>query len=530
MNRPLSELPHDVESLQQMLAEQWTVIAEQSQKLTQKQDRIAYLEEQLRLLSQRHFGRRSEGHREQLELQLFNEAEVVADQAPVAEEPPPITVNGHQRPRRTPRQLPKDLPRVDVPHELSEAEQQCTACGQPLQRIGEEVSEQLAVIPQQYYVIRHIRGKYACSCQACIRTAALPAQPLPGSQASATLLAHTMVAKYHDGLPLYRQEAQAARVGLELPRAKLARWLIATAPLLQPLYNLLQDSLFGYDIVQTDDTGIQVLKEAGRSPSTSSYLWIRRGGSPEQPVVRVDYAPSKSGETAYGLLSECHGYVVCDGASNLKLSIARNNLLPVYCNDHARRKFAEILKSSPLREKARHWAAAKAIGYYKQLYRLERDIAELSPEQKRQQRQSRAGPLWDEFLAWARQIQNDGVHHRRTREALAYLLDHADGLRRYCEDGRLPISNIRSEHVAKTIAVARKNFLFADTPGGAHASAMIYSLLETAKANGQSVYQYLAVLLDTLPKATGLADYEALLPWNLNPTAVAQRYAELPKP
>jgi transposase len=530
MNWPVSALPDDVESLQRLLVEKLTVIDEQSRTLAQKQERIVYLEEQLRLRNQRQFGRRSEQHREQLELQLFNEAELLVDQTPATEESPPITVSGHQRHRRTPRQLPADLPRVDVQHELSEAEQQCTDCGQPMQRIGEEVSEQLAVIPQQYYVIRHVRGKYACSCHACIRTAALPAQPLPGSQASALLLAHTMVAKYHDGLPLYRQETQAARSGLDLPRAKLARWLIASVPLLRPLYNLLQDTLFGYDIVQTDDTGIQVLKEAGRSATAASYLWIRRGGPPQQPVVLVDYAPSKSGETAYGLLSECHGYLVCDAASNLNLSIARNGLLPVYCNDHARRKFAEVLKSSPSQEKARHWVATKAIGYYQQLYRLEREIAELAPEQKYQHRQARAGPVWDAFLTWAQQIYTDGVSHRRTREALAYLLTHAEGLRRYCEDGRLPISNIRSEHVAKTIAVARKNFLFADTPGGATASAMIYSLLESAKANGQPVYQYMAVLLAALPGATELADYEALLPWNLTPATVMQRYAELPKP
>ena len=524
-----TSLPDDVDRLKHKMLEQQTLLDQHCQIITRKQTRIEQLFELLRLLRQQHFGRRSEKHIDQLELQLFNETELLTSLPEEAQEEPTIRVGAHERKRKPPRALPADLPRVDVIHDLSDAEKHC-ACGQGLELIGEESSEQLAVIPQQFYVIRHVRLKYACSCQHCIRTASLPAQPLPGSQASAQLLAHTVVSKFHDGLPLYRQEKMAARVGLELARGKLARWLIELTPVLQPLYNLLQETLFGYDIAQTDETGIQVLKEAGREAQSKSYLWIRRGGPPDRPVVLVDYSPSKSGETAYGLLSEFQGYLVSDAASNIQVSVARNALIPVYCNDHARRKFAEVLKSAPNSEKTKHWIASKAMAYYKQLYRIEREIKELSTEQRYQQRQLRAVPIWESFLEWAERVYSAGVAHQRTRKALAYLIGHAKELRRYCDDGRLPISNIRSEHVAKTIAVARKNFLFADTPAGAKASAMLYSMLESAKANGHNTHHYMAVVLTELPLAISVDDIEALLPWNLTPERASQRYAQLPAP
>jgi hypothetical protein len=386
------------------------------------------------------------------------------------------------------------------------------------------------VIPQQYYVIRHLRKKYACACKGCLRTATMPKQPLPATGASPQLLAQVMVAKYFDGLPLYRQEKIARRDGLDLPRAKLARWMIDGATVFQPLYNLIQEVFFSYDIAMSDDTGIQVLKEDGRRAENKSYLWIRRGGPPEKPVVLVDYSPSKSGETAYGLLSEFHGYLVCDAASNFNQSVRRNGLVTVWCNDHARRRFHSVVVGFEDQEAAKQSIAQQGIDHYRELYRIEREIKDLSPQEKYAVRQKRAVPLWDVFIEWATTLQVQGVAHEGTRDALSYLLNHADGLRRYCDDGRLPISNILSEHVAKTIALARKNFLFADTPAGAVSSARIYSLLESAKANGHHPQRYLSVVLTELPNATTVADIEALLPWNLTPGVVAERYAAYPTP
>lgn len=223
--------------------------------------------------------------------------------------------------------------RVDVVHDLPEQDKHCV-CGSPLQPIGEDVHEQLCVIPQQYYVLRHRKLKYGCRCKAGIRSAVLHKQPIPGSQASPALFAYIMVSKFLNGLPLYRLEQMAKREGLDLPRAKLARWMIQGSTVFTPIINYCVDTLFSHDICWSDDTRIQVLKETGRSPENQSALWIRRGGPPDKPVVLVDYAVSKSGKTAYQLLSDFNGSLVCDCATNFNLAVNENKLTPVLCNDH----------------------------------------------------------------------------------------------------------------------------------------------------------------------------------------------------
>jgi transposase len=369
-----------------------------------------------------------------------------------------------------------------------------------------------------------------------MRTASMPVQPLPGSQASPQMMAHVMVSKFHDGLPLYRQEKMAKREGLDLDRSKLARWTIEGSKHFQAIWNCLQDSFYSYDIALADETGIQVLKEQGRKPENKSYLWIRRGGPPDKPVVLVDYSPSRASVVASGLLEHFKGYLVVDGYTGYNAAVRKNQLLPVYCNDHARRKFVDVVNSltkdlgEQAKEASKNWIASQAIELYKGIYRIESMIKQMPPDKKYAERQRLAVPLWETFMMWAKRMQVEGVAHKPTRKALAYLINHSEGLRRYCDDGRLPISNIQAEHVAKSIAVPRKNFLFADTPAGAQASAMIYSLLETAKINGQHPQRYLSVLLSEIPNAIRAEDIEALLPWNITPEEINRRYATYPVP
>lgn len=505
-------------------------ISRQHKSITLKDAHIKALEHRLLTLNVRQFGKSSEKNPDQFD--FFNEAELLAgldtgdaadDEGDDSAEP----AGPNKRKPRKSRKLPEHLPRVEVVYDLLDEDKRCE-CGKTMLCIGNETLEQLGVIPQQFYVIAHLRLKYACACKGCIRIAAMPAQPLPASAASAPLVAHSMVSKFHDGLPLYRQEKMAGREGLDLSRAKLARWHIGGARGLQPIFNLLQDALASYDIAQSDATGIQVLKENGRSPESASYLWIRRGGPPDKPVVLVDYSPSHSGAVAHGLLEDFHGYLVCDAAPVFNEPARRNGLVLSLCNDHARRKFREALVNLDKSKASKGSIAAGAIKRYRALYLLERRLKALEPEQRHRERQKVAVPLWDDFIAWATKLQAEGVAHAPTRAALAYLLNHAEGLRRYCDDGRLPISNIAAEHVAKTIAVARKNFLFADTPAGARSSGLIYSVLESARANGHHAQRYMAVLLAELPNAREVADIEALLPWNLTPDEVARRYATYP--
>lgn len=330
-----------IDELRQALAKSEHLRERQSVLLLGKERIIDKLEQQLAMLAQRHWGVSSEKHPGQGVLALFNEAELAAtdedaDEDEQAQEPANKN-NAPPKARRRRRVLPDHLERVRITYELDDA-QRHSDCGQALVAIGEEITEQLGVLPSQQFVIQHVKIKYACPCKGCgVKTASMPPQPLPGSQASALLLAHTMVSKFHDGLPLYRQERMAARMGLDLPRSKLARWLIDGSALLQPLYNLMEDVFFSYDIAMSDDTGIQVLKEDGRSPHSRSALWIRRGGAPETPVVLVDYNRSKGAKAISPLLEEFHGYLVCDAAPTFNAIVAKNDLKLVLCNDHARR-------------------------------------------------------------------------------------------------------------------------------------------------------------------------------------------------
>jgi len=528
----LQKQQREIDSLHTTLSRKDKTLASRDKKLLKKDDTIRQLEERLRALLSQRFGKSSEKFNPD-QFHLFNEAELLAELNPVeTPDPAEIEIKGHQRKKhKSSHALPAHLPRVDVVHDLDEDQKWCD-CGKALEEIDEKIHEQLAVVPKQYYVIRHRRKKYACNCKQCIRTASMPAQPLPSSQASAQVIADTMVSKYRMGIPLYRQEKAAARDNVALPRGKLARWIIDSSELFQPVLNLLIDTFFSYDIAQSDDTGIQVLKEPGRSPHNQSALWIRRGGPPDKPVVLVDYAASKSGQTAYGLLSEFRGTLVCDGASNFNLAVRENRLKVALCNDHARRRFKRVFDqlSKEDRQGAAGSVAAEGVLRYKALYKIEKQIKSLSVEQKVAARQLEALPLWESFIDWAKQTQAQGVRHPGTRDALSYLLKHSKELQTYCHDGRLPISNIRSEHVAKTIAIARKNFMFSDTAAGAEASARVFSMIETAIVHGHHPQRYLAVLLSALPNVSSVDEIEALLPWNLSPLEVTRRYREYPAP
>ena len=554
MDGLLTNLPSDPEELIALLHKQQRSLEEHQRKLdanerqlqrSEKRNErlekalqtkigtIEQLEERLRALLIHRYGKRSERINPD-QYTLFNEAELTLDtETPVDDvDQDDINVKPHSRKRNNTRKpLPEQLPRVDVLHELSDDERQCS-CGCTLERIGEDTHEQLSIIPRQYFVVRHTRARYVCTCKAKAITANAPAHPLPGANVTPMMLAHVMVSKFLDGLPLYRQEKMAARDNIDLPRAKQARWIINGSSVFQPVINRFMDTLFSYDIAMSDDTSIRVLNTEESSSKTQSALWIRRGGPPDKPVVLVDYASSKSGEAAYGLLSEFRGTLVCDGASNFNLSVKTNDLKVALCNDHARRRFRRVFDqlSKEKKSAAPGSVAGEGVLRYKALYKIEKRIAQLAPEEKLKIRQDEALPLWREFIEWALKTQIEGVQHAGTTDALAYLLKHADQLQTYCYDGRLPISNIQAEHVAKTIAIARKNFMFADTESGAVASGRVFSVIETARANGNNPQHYLSVLLAALPNVQSLDDIDALLPWSITPELIAERYAAFPTP
>ena len=523
----LNDRRKEITDQQKEITDQKDTIKDRESLIYNKEVQLQKITAQLHDLQRMHFGSSSERYVSaldiaQMKFDFFNEAELLARLAEAAARRQTV-VKPHARKGRKSKPLPDDLPVVEVRHELDS--DTCDVCGGALKVIGRESSDQLALIPLMFYVIRHIRPKMGCPKKCGVNTPPMPEQPLPGTQASPVLLAWLIVSKYLDGMPLYRIEKIVKRCGIDLPRNKLARWLVDLGvKRLHVFYEYFQAQLNAYDITWADETGFQVLKEPKRAPQSKSWLWIRRGGPPEKPVVILDYTPSRSGDVAKSLLGGFTGYLVCDGYSGYFPLAKSGDVVLVNCNDHARRRFRKVVESIGKDHPVDETIAARALLWYQCLYDIEAEIKELSVKEKYTARQHKAVPLWQEFIAWASQIITDGVLHQATRDALKYLLNHQQGLKRYCEDGRLPISNIRAEHVAKTIAIPRKNFLFSDSKDGAKSSAILYSVIETARANGHDPHQYLSVILTELPAVQTNDQIEGLLPWNITPEQVSEKY------
>jgi transposase len=403
---------------------------------------------------------------------------------------------------------------VEVIHELPENERHCPHDGSLLTEIGEVTSEQLDIVPARIQVIRHIRKQYACRCGQCIKTAALPPQPIPKSMASPGLLAHITVSKYQDALPLYRQETILNRIGVDLPRATLANWMIQAGGLIQPLINLLRDRLLSYDILQMDETPVQVLKEPGKTAQSKSYLWLQRGGPPDQPVVLYDYDPGRGAGVPKRLLDGFQGYLQTDGYDGYNAVVAVNGLTHVGCMAHARRKFDEAVKAQG--KNRQRGKAHRGLALIQKLYRIEKQARKLTPDARHDYRQRHAWPILDELRAWLDEALPQVPPTSATGRALNYLHSEWDKLIRYLDDGRLEIDNNGAENAIRPFVLGRKNWLFSASVKGVKASANLYSLIETAKANGLEPYAYLRHLFTELPKAETAEAIEVLLPGNLD--------------
>lgn len=479
--------------------------------------------EQWRLSRHRMFGPSSESHQGE----LFNEVEALADQAAGTEdehEGEPAPVQDKVRPKRGHRRaLPPELPRVQIEIDVPEEERQC-ACGTPMVRIGEDVSEQLDIIPMQVRVIRTVRPRYACpkGDQAPVQQPAA-AQILPRSNFSAGFLAMMAVVKYVDGLPLARFEKVMARHHVDIPRQSMARAMIKLAQALQPLHNLARDTLLEAPVIYMDETTVQVLKEPGRSPTAKSYMWVQRGGPPGRTVVLFDYEASRSGQVPVRLLEGWQGYLMTDGYEGYAPVARLPGVEHLACAAHARRKFVEAKRSSPNGKSAR---ADYALDLFARLYRIEAKVKDASDAQRFEARQTHSLPILQKLRAWLDETLPLVTPRSKLGEALGYLCKVWPRLIRYTERGDLPIDNNLLEGGAiKPFVIGRKGWLFSDTPAGAHASAVLYSLLQTAKANDREPYAWLRFVLERLPLAKTVDEIEALLPWNVHDQDLAMNLA-----
>ena len=528
-----SVLPHDVEALKTLILAQQKAHAAMVQAMQQAMhkeaaairqeahDYVIRMLEQAVLARQRMFGASSE----QLSAQsrLFDEAEALAqtsteaqDVAPIAAEvsaPAPDVHKPDVKPGRGKRApLTAGLPRVDVLHDVPEADRTC-ACGIPMVEIGEDISEQLDIVPMQVRVLRHIRKRYGCATkQHAPVTAALPAQALPKSNASADFLAMLLAVKFVDGMPLARFENVLERHDAPVPRQTLARWVIGSGGVLQPLHNLMRDVLLDGSLIHMDETVVQVLKEPGKAPTSNSYMWVQTGGPPNKPVILYDYDSSRSAKVPTRLLEGYKGYLMTDGYDGYNEIARTTGIERLACWAHVRRRFVDAVR---VQSKGKRGKADEAVSLIGKLYRIEREHKEAAPEDRHLARQRDSAPILAELHAWM--LTNTPLVTPKSAlgTALAYMGHLWPQLTRYTERGDLPIDNNRCENAIRPFVVGRKAWLFSDTPAGAHASAVIYSLVQTAKANGLEPYAWLRRVLRDLPAAKTVEAVEALLPWNL---------------
>ncbi len=510
MSIALDQLPDDIDALKSLVASQIIKHDEVVARNEQLQSKVVILQEQLNLALARRYAASSEKISPD-QIRLFNEAEANGEaDATTDVDDDVVIVPAHSRKKRGRKKLPDALPRVEVIHELPDSERYCPHDGAPLAEIGEVICEQLDIVPAKIQVIRHIRKQYACGCGHCIKTAPLPAQPIPKSLASPGLLAHITVSKYQDALPLYRQETILRRIGVDLPRATLANWMIQAGQLIQPLINLLRDRLLVYDMMQMDETTVQVLKEPNKTAQSKSYLWVQRGGPPAQRIVLYDYDPSRSQSVPQRLLAGFKGYLQTDGYDGYNAAVMAGQLTHVGCFAHARRKFDEAIRAQG--NKQRRGKAHRGLALIQKLYRIEKQARLFTPEERGTYRRQHAQPMLDELRTWLDDTLPQVPPKSATGKALHYLNNEWPKLVRYLDDGRLAIDNNGAENAIRPFVVGRKNWLFSTSVKGVKASANLYSLIETAKANGLEPYAYLRHVFAELPKADTVDAIEALLP------------------
>lgn len=499
-------LPADVEGLQQL------VVRLQKEK--------SILEEELRLLRHKIFGRRSEGMsaEELRQNTLFDEGESTDNEPEASSVPSTVEVAAHTRAKQGRKPLPADLPREEVVHDIPESDKICT-CGEPLVRISEETCEKLEIIPAQIKVIRHIRPKYACKkCEGlgseqAVKIAPVPPQIIPKSIATPGLLAYVLVSKFCDAIPFYRQERQFARIGIELPRGDFCHWTVQTALQCDPLIEIFLDQIRAGPVAQMDETRVQVMKEVGRADSAQSFMWVIRGGPPGKPVIVYRYHPSRSASIPLQYLSGYKGHLQTDGYEGYGEVGSLPGIIHVGCWAHARRKFDEAGKSSK-----KPGSAHEALGRIAKIYRIERDLRaqQLSPEKFLQNRKEQVLPILQDFKQWLQTRALQVPPSALLGKAVNYALNEWEKLVRYLDSPYLTPDTNLIENAIRPFVIGRKNWLFSGSPRGAHGSATLYSLIETAKANGIEPYRYLRYLFTKLPLVKSKDEYGLLTPQHLD--------------
>jgi len=513
--RSAADLPDDIDALKQLVIARESELAAAKAGLVTKTLETEKLKLELARLKRMSFGQSSERlalEIEQLELRL-EEIETAAGDLAAAPEPPTVTETPGPvaKPRRA---LPEHLPRVTQLHEPASCA--CPRCGsERMRKVGEDVTEVLEYIPSRFEVVRHVRPAYSCAKCEAMSQAPMPALPIPRAMAGASTIAHVIMAKYADHLPLYRQTAIYAREGVELDRALLADWVGKAAWLVRPLVERISAHVMAGAVIHADDTPVPVLAP-GSGKTRTGRLWVylrdeRPHAGTAPPAVLYRYTPDRKGEHCRALLSTFAGHLHADGyAGFAKLYEGCGDkpaaVTEVACWAHVRRKLFDVHKDtgSPI--------AREALERIGALFAIERRIAAKPPDHRCSVRQAETRPKLDALAAWLDAQLKLIPGRSELAKAIRYARCRWDALTRYVDDGRLEISNNAAENAIRPIAVGRKNWLFAGSDAGGERAAMFYTLIGTAKLSGVEPEAYLRDVLARIAEHP-INHLDALLPW-----------------
>jgi transposase len=388
--------------------------------------------------------------------------------------------------------------------------------------LGEDVSEQLEYLPARFKVIRHVRPKYACACCDHIAQASAPTRPIARGIAGPGLLAHVLVAKYCDHLPLYRQSVMYAREGVTLERATMAEWVGATSQLLTPLVEAIRRHVMAASKLHADDTPVPVLAP-GRGKTKTGRLWVyvrddRPAAGTAAPAVWFAYTENRKGEHPQRHLAHYHGILQADAYGGYQAIYDTGQVMEAACWAHARRKFYELHQARPSP------ITAEALRRIGELYAIEAKIRGKPPEERHRVRQAEARSLLENLEAWLRTTMETLSRKSDTTAAILYALNRWAALRRYGDDGTIEIDNSAAERALRGVALGRKNYLFAGADSGGERAAAMYSLIETAKLNGIDPEAYLRQVLACIADHP-INRIDELLPWNMTRQPMLQETA-----